>query len=51
MHGLTREKVCFVMAVLEARFAALGIAWDDALVAQSYTVRGLGPFLNTEIVR
>jgi len=46
-----REKVRYVMGVMEGRLAALGLAWRDAAATQAYTVYDIGPFVMDEIVR
>jgi hypothetical protein len=50
LEGL-REKVRYVMAEMERRLAALGFGWQDAVSTQTYTVRDLGPLVESEIVR
>jgi len=50
LDGL-REKVRFVMAVMERRLAALGFAWSDTAVTQAYTVFDIGPLVMEEIVQ
>lgn len=50
LEGL-REKMRYVMAEMERRLAALGFGWQDAVSTQAYTVRDLGPLVETEIVR
>lgn len=49
-HGEThaealREKVEFVLGAMEARLAALGLTWADAVNAQVYTVYDIGHLL------
>jgi len=46
-----REKVRYVMGVMEGRLAALGLAWRDVAATQAYTVYDIGPFVMDEIVR
>lgn len=50
LEGL-REKVRYVVAEMERRLAALGFGWKDAVSAQAYTVRDIGPLVEAEIVR
>lgn len=45
-----REKARFVLAEMERRMAALGLAWPDTTATQAYTVFDLFPFLAEEIV-
>jgi hypothetical protein len=45
-----REKIRFVMDVMEARLAALGTGWPDAVSAQVYTVHDIGPLVREELV-
>ena len=54
-HGETSpdaiaEKARFVLGVMEARMAALGIDWSATTGVQVYTVHDLFAFLGTEIV-
>jgi hypothetical protein len=44
-----REKVCFVVAEMERRLAALGFSWKDALSTQAYSVRDIGALVGPEI--
>jgi len=46
-----REKVRYVMGVMEGRLAALGLAWRDVAATQAYTVYDIGPFVMDEVVR
>ena len=46
-----REKARYVLDVMEARMAALGVDWSNASAAQVYTIHDLHPFLADEIVR
>jgi hypothetical protein len=46
-----REKLRYVLAVMDARLAALGQAWREALDVQVYTVYDVGPLVAAEIVR
>jgi hypothetical protein len=46
-----REKVRFVMGEMEARLAALGFGWHDALSTQAYTVYDIGPLVGEEFAR
>ncbi|HET8523161.1 MAG TPA: hypothetical protein VFL82_08005, partial [Thermomicrobiales bacterium] len=41
-----REKVEFVMSVMERRLTALGFDWSDALNTQAYTVHDIGPLMH-----
>ena len=45
-----REKARHVLAVMEQRLEALGVAWSDAIATQVYTVFDLYPFLCDEMV-
>ena len=46
-----REKVRYVMGVMEDRLGALGFSWKDAAATQAYTVYDIGPFVLDEIVK
>jgi len=46
-----REKIRFVMGVMEGRLGALGFAWRDAAVTQAYTAYDIGALVADEIVR
>ena len=46
-----REKVRYVMGVMEGRLAALGLSWQDAAVTQAYSVYDIGPFVMEEIAQ
>ena len=46
-----REKVRYVMGVMEGRLAALGVGWGHAGATQAYTVYDIGPFVLDEIAR
>jgi len=46
-----REKVRYVMGVMESRLAAFGFSWKDAAATQAYTVYDIGPFVLDEIVQ
>jgi len=46
-----REKVRYVMGVMESRLAALGFSWRDAAATQAYTIYDIGPFVLDEIVQ
>jgi hypothetical protein len=46
-----REKMRFVMATMEARMAALGFGWQEAISTQAYTIHDIGPLVDVEIVR
>ena len=46
-----REKVRYVMRVMEARLEALGFVWSDALSTQVYTVHDIGALIGDEIAR
>ena len=45
-----REKARYVLAAMEHRMGALGLAWPDATVSQVYTVFDVHGFLAEEIV-
>lgn len=45
-----RAKADFVLAEMERRLAALGLAWRDTTATQVYTLHDLHPFLADEIV-
>ena len=46
-----REKLRYVLAEMEARLAALGFGWSDALSTQAYTVHDIGALVGEEIVK
>lgn len=46
-----RDKLRYVLGVMEGRLAALGMRWRDALDVQVYTVYDVGPLVADEIVR
>jgi hypothetical protein len=46
-----RDKVRYVASEMEARLAALGFCWADAISVQAYTMHDLGPLLGEELVR
>jgi len=46
-----REKVRFVMDVMEARLIALGFTWSDAIATEAYTVHDIGALVRDEIVK
>lgn len=46
-----RDKIRFVRAEMEARLAALGFAWQQALATQAYTIHDIGALIGEEIVR
>src|SRR5919201_6447196 len=53
-HGDTsadalREKVRFVVDLMEGRLKALGFSWADALSTQAYTVHDIGELIGPEI--
>jgi hypothetical protein len=53
-HGDTspaalREKVRFVVDLMEGRLKALGFSWADALSTQAYTVHDIGALIGPEI--
>jgi hypothetical protein len=53
-HGDTspdalREKVRFVVELMEGRLKALGFSWPDALATQAYTVHDIGALIGPEI--
>ena len=45
-----RAKVRYVVAEMEARLAALGVGWADAVSTQAYTVHNIGGLVGPEIV-
>lgn len=49
LDGL-REKVRFVVGVMEKRLEALGFTWDDAAFTQAYTMHDIGPLVRDELV-
>ena len=46
-----REKVRYVMAVMQRRLEALGFGWADAVHMQAYTVHDIGALVGEEIVK
>src|ERR671935_2556382 len=53
-HGETsadalRDKVRFVVDLMQARLKALGFSWPDALSTQAYTVHDIGALIGPEI--
>jgi hypothetical protein len=53
-HGETsrealREKLRFVVDLMESRLKALGFSWSDALSTQAYTVHDIGALIGPEI--
>ncbi|MBI3372340.1 MAG: hypothetical protein HY017_11370 [Betaproteobacteria bacterium] len=44
-----RAKLRYVVAEMEARLAALGFTWADAVSTQAYTVHDIGAFVGPEI--
>lgn len=46
-----REKVRYVMGVMEGRLGALGFSWQDAAATQAYTVYDIGPLVLEEIAQ
>lgn len=46
-----REKIRFVMGVMESRLAALGLTWGHAAATQAYSIYDIGPFVVDEIMR
>jgi hypothetical protein len=46
-----REKVRYVMGVMEGRLEALGFSWKDAAVTQAYTAYDIGPLMVDEIAQ
>ncbi len=44
-----REKVRFVVKAMEARMAALGVGWRDAVFTQAYTVHDIGHLVGDEL--
>src|ERR1051325_7148949 len=47
--GALREKVRFVVDLMESRLKALGFSWPDALSTQAYTVHDIGALIGPEI--
>jgi hypothetical protein len=45
-----RAKARFVVAAMEQRLAALGVAWSDATATHAYTVHDIGALVRDEIV-
>jgi len=46
-----REKLRFVMLVMESRLTALGFGWSDVVSTQAYTVHDIGSLVGEEIAR
>ena len=46
-----REKLRYVLEVMQTRLTALGLTWRDALDVQVYTVHDIGPLVADEVVR
>lgn len=46
-----REKVRFVIQVMEERLKALGFGWQDAVSTQAYTVQNIGHLVGEELAR
>lgn len=46
-----RDKLRYVMDVMESRMRALGFGWQDASSTQAYTVHDIGPLVCEEIVK
>ena len=44
-----REKIRHVVAEMEARLAALGFSWQDAVSTQAYSVQDFGAWVGPEI--
>jgi hypothetical protein len=44
-----REKVRFVVELMEARLKALGYGWADAIATSAYTVHDIGALIGPEI--
>ena len=44
-----REKMRHVVATMEARLAALGFSWKDAVSTQAYTVQDIGALVGPEL--
>jgi hypothetical protein len=44
-----REKLRFVMSVMESRLTALGLSWELAVATQAYTVFDIGPFIGKDL--
>lgn len=47
--GALREKVRFVVDLMEQRLKALGFSWQDAVSTQAYTVHDIGALIGPEI--
>lgn len=45
-----REKMRYVMEVMEGRLEALGFGWQDAVATQVYTVHDIGALIEEELV-
>jgi hypothetical protein len=45
-----REKIRYVVSVMEGRLAALGFGWSDAVQTQVYTVHDIGALVEAELV-
>ena len=45
-----REKVQYVMTVMEGRLTALGLGWPEAVQTQVYTVHDIGALVEAELV-
>jgi hypothetical protein len=46
-----REKMRFVMGLMEGRLRGLGVSWSDVTVSEVYTVHNVHPFFETELLR
>lgn len=46
-----REKVVYVIEVMESRLKALGFGWPDAVTTQAYTVQNIGHLVGEELAR
>jgi hypothetical protein len=45
-----REKMRFVIGLMEGRLRGLGVSWSDVTVSEIYTVHDIHPFLETELL-
>jgi hypothetical protein len=46
-----REKMRFVIGLMEGRLRGLGVTWDDVTVSEIYSVHDIHPFLDAELLR
>jgi hypothetical protein len=47
--GAMKEKVRFVMALMEHRLSVLGFSWRDSVSTQAYSVQKIGPLVGPEL--